>query len=360
MKLLTILGARPQFIKAAALSRELKKHADMSEIILHTGQHFDENMSSIFFQEMDIPAPKHQLKINNLSHGAMTGQMMAEIDTIINTESPAAVIVYGDTNTTLAGAITAAKLDIPVIHIEAGLRSFNMKMPEEINRILTDRISSLLCCPTDTAIQNLKNEGFDSFNCIVSKTGDLMEDATLFYREIAQKTRNTLFNFGLIENNYILATVHRAENTNSIDNLRGIITALNQISESTTVIVPLHPRTKKIITETGLQTKFQIIDPVGYFDMINLIQGSKLVITDSGGLQKEAYFFRKFCMTMRNETEWTELIENGYNFVVGTNPDLIYNQYSELNRAANFKDPIDLYGNGMASHNIIEEIRRLF
>jgi len=360
MKLLTILGARPQFIKAAALSREIKNHDDMSETILHTGQHFDENMSDIFFKEMDIPAPKYQLTVNSLSHAAMTGQMMAEIDIIINIENPRAVIVYGDTNTTLAGAITAAKLDIPVIHIEAGLRSFNMKMPEEINRILTDRISTLLCCPTETAMENLKREGFDSFGCRVSKTGDLMEDATLFYREIAKQSRDTLTNFGLSENNFILATVHRAENTNSIENLSNTITALNHIAENISVIVPLHPRTKKIILETGLKTNFQIIDPVGYFDMINLIQGSKMVITDSGGLQKEAFFFRKFCITMRNETEWTELIENGYNFICGTNPELIYSKFTELNSVTKFHSPINLYGNGMASQNIIEEIRSLF
>jgi UDP-GlcNAc3NAcA epimerase len=360
MKLLTILGARPQFIKAAALSREIKNHDDISETILHTGQHFDENMSDIFFKEMDIPAPKYQLTVNSLSHASMTGQMMAEIDTIINIENPRAVIVYGDTNTTLAGAITAAKLDIPVIHIEAGLRSFNMKMPEEINRILTDRISTLLCCPTETAMENLKREGFDSFGCRVSKTGDLMEDATLFYREIAKQSRDTLTNFGLSENNFILATVHRAENTNSIENLSNIITALNHIAESISVIVPLHPRTKKIILETGIKTNFQIIDPVGYFDMINLIQGSKMVVTDSGGLQKEAFFFRKFCITMRNETEWTELIENGYNFICGTNPELIYSKFVELNSTTEFRNPINLYGNGMASQKIIEEIRTLF
>ena len=351
MKIITIVGARPQFIKAAALSREIAKHPQLNEIIIHTGQHFDENMSEIFFREMEIPKPDYNLNINGLSHGAMTGQMLEGIEKIALHEKPDAVLVYGDTNSTIAGALAAKKLHIKVAHVEAGLRSFNMQMPEEINRILTDRISDFLFCPTDTAVNNLKKEGFDQFPCKIIKTGDVMEDAALFYSQKSEEVSDIIRNLKLTKGNYILATIHRAENTDNKENLINIIEALNSIHHQIPVVVPLHPRTKNIIQKSGMVVDFTVIDPVGYFDMIQLISCSNLVISDSGGLQKEAFFFGKYCITIREQTEWVELVENRYNFIVGTNKVLISSTTMELIEKA-FPGKIDLYGNGNASKNI--------
>jgi UDP-GlcNAc3NAcA epimerase len=350
-KIITIVGARPQFIKAAALSREMAKHAQLNEIIIHTGQHFDENMSEIFFREMEIPKPNYNLNINGLSHGAMTGQMIEGIEKIIVDEKPDAVLVYGDTNSTIAGALAAKKLHIKVAHVEAGLRSFNMQMPEEINRILTDRISDYLFCPTDTALNNLKKEGFDQFNCEVIKTGDVMEDAALFYSQKSEELSDIIDKLKLNKGGYILATIHRAENTDNAGNLINIIEALNQINNQIQVVVPLHPRTKNIIKQSGLKVNFLVIDPVGYFDMIQLISCSNLVISDSGGLQKEAFIFGKYCVTIREQTEWIELVENHYNFIVGTNKELIISTTQKLIDTV-FPEKINLYGNGKASNNI--------
>jgi len=355
MKILTIVGARPQFIKAAALSRAIKDFPQIEEIIVHTGQHFDEKMSEIFFNEMEIPKPKYNLNINGLSHGAMTGQMLEGIEKIIMDEKPAALVVFGDTNSTLAGSLAAIKLQVPVIHIEAGLRSFNMQMPEEINRILTDRISTLLCCPTDASIQNLKAEGFDNFQCKIVKTGDLMEDAARYYAKIASDKSNLLERLKLNSNKYVLGTIHRAENTDNPENLRNMIQALEMINIEMPVVVPLHPRTKKIIQELKIPVSFTIIEPVGYFDMINLIQHSALIITDSGGLQKEAFFFRKFCITTREQTEWVELVENGYNFIAGTDVKKIIDFYKQVINKE-FPLALNLYGNGNASHAICQAI----
>ena len=358
MKIVTIIGARPQFIKAGALSRIIAQNSQLEEVIVHTGQHFDENMSEVFFREMKIPIPKYNLSIHSLSHGAMTGQMIEGIETILLKEKPNGLLVYGDTNSTLAGAIAAKKIHIPIIHVEAGLRSFNMEMPEEINRILTDRISDLLCCPTDQACQNLKNEGFDNFNARVLKTGDVMEDAALFYASIAKEKSNILKDLKLDKDSFVLATIHRAENTDNLDNLKNIIKALDLINSHVQVIVPMHPRTKKIISNLKITYKFKMIDPVGYFDMINLIENSKLVITDSGGLQKEAFFFRKYCITTRNQTEWIELIENNYNFITGANTEKIIEIFESL-FSKSFPIAKNLYGNGKASENICNAILSL-
>jgi UDP-GlcNAc3NAcA epimerase len=355
MKILTIIGARPQFVKAAALSREIKKHAELHEIIVHTGQHFDENMSLIFFEEMEISKPHYNLNIHGLGHGAMTGQMLEGIEKIINIEKPDTVLVYGDTNSTIAGALAAKKLHVKVAHVEAGLRSFNMQMPEEINRILTDRISDWLFCPTDTAIKNLKNEGFDNFRTNIIKTGDVMEDAALFYTKRANEKSSILNQLSLDGKKYILATIHRAENTDDITNLKNLIDTFNELSDDNNVVVPLHPRTKNIIDKHKLETKFIITTPLGYFDMVVLIQNCELVITDSGGLQKEAFFFRKFCITTREQTEWIELIENGYNFIGSTKKNFIINKTIEL-LSKEFPPIINLYGNGEACKNICSEL----
>ena len=355
MKILTILGARPQFIKAAALSREIKKHPLIQEVIVHTGQHFDQNMSDIFFEEMDIPKPSYNLNINGLSHGAMTGQMLEGVENIILSEKPDIVLVYGDTNSTIAGALAAKKLHVAVGHVEAGLRSYNNRMPEEINRLLTDRISDLLFCPTDTAIANLKKEGFDDYECKIIKSGDVMEDAAFYYKEKAMATSDILERMNLQNKKFILATIHRAENTDNLENLKAIVGALNEIHEQCEVVVPMHPRTKKILDQHKIKCDFIMIEPVGYFDMINLLINCSLVITDSGGLQKEAFFFRKFCCTIREQTEWIELVENGYNFIVGTKQDLIIQKTTQL-LSADFPVVKNLYGNGSACKAICENL----
>jgi len=348
MKIVTILGARPQFIKAGSVSREIAKHEKIQEIIVHTGQHYDANMSDIFFDEMKIPKPDYYLDINGLGHGAMTGQMLEKIEEVIIKENPDWVMVYGDTNSTLAGALAASKLHIKVAHIEAGLRSFNMKMPEEINRILTDRVSDILFCPTQTAIDNLNNEGFDNFDCKIVNSGDVMQDGALFYKSLAKKPDFC------IDDNYMLSTIHRAENTDDIIRLTSIIQALNKINEDKQVIVPLHPRTRKIIKERNISVEFTVIEPVGYLEMVWLIGNCDLVMTDSGGLQKEAFFFKKPCITLRDETEWVELIENGFNVLVGANKEKILDMYKNFVFSDDFN--VDLYGSGRASYCIVQEL----
>ncbi len=353
MKIFTVIGARPQFIKAAAVSREIKKHNDIEEVIVHTGQHFDTNMSDIFFEELHIPKPHYNLNINGLSHGAMTGQMLEKIEEVLFKEKPDWVLVYGDTNSTIAGALAASKLHIKVAHVEAGLRSFNMKMPEEINRILTDRISNLLFCPTNQAVENLKKEGFENFKeAKIVKSGDVMQDAAIFYKQFAKKPENLK-----IESGFILSTIHRAENTDNEDRIKSIFKALNEIAKKTPIILPLHPRTKKILQNLNINTdNIKIIEPVGYLQMVWLLQNCSLVMTDSGGLQKEAFFFEKPCITLRDETEWVELVENGFNQIVGADEEKIVNAYENIkNRELDFN--IDLYGGGKASENIVNTLR---
>jgi UDP-GlcNAc3NAcA epimerase len=353
VKVVTVVGARPQFIKAATLSRVFSSRG-VEEVVVHTGQHYDENMSDVFFKEMDIREPKHFLKINSLSHGAMTGQMLEKVETVLKDEKPDVVLVFGDTNSTLAGALAAAKIHIPVAHVEAGLRSFNMRMPEEINRILTDRVSSWLYCPTDTAVSNLENEGYRNFPVKISQPGDVMYDVALYYSQKA-KARNTLEHLGLHPGQYFLATVHRAENTDQLENLMAITDALNELASTHPVIVPLHPRTRSILQREKTKIAFTVIDPVGYFDMINLIGGCRLVLTDSGGLQKEAFFFGKPCITMREQTEWTELVDAGVNMLAGANKDKIVLAATSFNHKQIPSD-LRLYGTGNAAELIVDDL----
>ncbi|SFV60172.1 UDP-N-acetylglucosamine 2-epimerase [hydrothermal vent metagenome] len=348
MKVVTIIGARPQFIKAGSVSREMSKYSKIQEVIVHTGQHYDTNMSDIFFEEMKIPKPDYFLGIGGKSHGAMTGQMIEKIEEVVIKEKPDWIMVYGDTNSTLAGAIVASKLHIKLAHIEAGLRSFNMQMPEEVNRILTDRVSNVLFCPTDIAVDNLKNEGFDNFDCKIIKSGDVMQDGAQFYKNLSVKPNC------MINNNYILATIHRAENTDDIHRLTSIIEALNEINKKTQVILPLHPRTKKIIEQNNIKIDFTVLEPVGYLEMVWLIDNCYLVMTDSGGLQKEAYFFKKPCITLRDETEWIELIDNKFNVLAGADKNNILSLFE--NYAFNDDFSIDLYGLGKASRVIVKEL----
>lgn len=362
MKIVTVVGARPQFIKAAAVSRAIAMHnASVSdsrcvihEVIVHTGQHFDSNMSDIFFEEMQIPRPDYCLEINSLGHGAMTGRMLEKIEELLIKEKPDYVLVYGDTNSTLAGALAAKKLHIEVVHVEAGLRSFNMRMPEEVNRILTDRISDILCCPTDNAIENLKKEGFENFPCTIVKTGDVMQDAALFYSTYSAQKSSIIKNQKLETEEFVLCTIHRAENTDDLSRLSSIVDALNQISSQIRIVLPLHPRTRNRILSLNKSLRFETIDPVGYFDMIELLKHTKLVLTDSGGLQKEAFFFRKPCITLRDETEWIELCECGANKLAGANKDIIVNEFYSMNFSYNIVP--SLYGNGQASKYIVDSI----
>jgi UDP-GlcNAc3NAcA epimerase len=355
-KIITIVGARPQFIKAATLSRRFKKY-NVDEKIVHTGQHFDENMSAVFFKEMDIPLPAYCLNIHSLSHGAMTGRMIEGVENVLIKEKPYCVLVYGDTNSTLAGALAAAKLQLPVVHVEAGLRSFNRAMPEEMNRILTDRMSSYLFCPTDAAVQNLQNEGFDNFPVKIVKNGDVMQDAAIFYAQKATG-KSTIMQALKLEN-FVVATIHRQENTDDGRKLRGIMDGLNRIDKTIPVVVPLHPRTKKIVAEMNIRTDFRTIDPVGYFDMLTLLKNCRLVITDSGGMQKEAFFFKKYCITLRDETEWIELVEKGFNRLTEACPDKIYRTSLELLDKPPADFDINLYGNGRAAEIAAEFIAGL-
>jgi len=351
MKLLTIVGARPQFIKAAVLSREIAAREDVDEVIVHTGQHFDRNMSDVFFEEMKIPKPHFNLKINSLSHGAMTGRMLEKIEGVMIKEKPDLAVVYGDTNSTIAGALAAKKLHIKVAHVEAGLRSFNMKMPEEINRILTDRISDYLFCPTQTAVHNLKKEGFENFDTSVFNVGDVMYDAAMFYSKQSSQRSNIISRLNLPE--FALCTIHREENTDNPGRLTALFKALNQINRDISVVLPLHPRTKAKAKKLKIQPEFTIIDPVGYFDIIEILKHCKIVLTDSGGLQKEAFFFEKPCITLREETEWVELVDNGFNKLAGPDTKKIIEFFSELlNKEMDFN--MKLYGDGKAGEKIID------
>jgi len=359
MKVLTVIGARPQFIKAATVSRAIKEHNEenpdrtINEIIVHTGQHYDMNMSDIFFEEMDIPKPGYSLGIGGGTHGAMTGQQLEQIEKVLLKEQPDWVLVYGDTNSTLAGALAASKLHIKVAHVEAGLRSFNMKMPEEQNRILTDRISSALFCPTQTAVKNLEAEGYSNFGIDINIVGDVMYDAALFYTERAVKP-SSIDDLDLSDG-FVLSTIHRAENTDDRDRLSEIVSALNQLHLERPVVMPLHPRTKKKLEEFGLKLNVKLIDPIGYLEMVYLLDRCTFVASDSGGVQKEAYFFNKHCLVLRDETEWVELVDNGSNFIVGTNKELITSKGEEILRkelpGSCFGQ--NLYGTGDAAKQVV-------
>lgn len=364
MKLVTVLGARPQFIKAGSVSRHIMKQrengCDIEEIIVHTGQHYDRNMSDVFFEEMKIPRPDYHLGIGGKSHGAMTGQMLEKIEEILLQERPDLLMVYGDTDSTLAGALAAVKLHIPIAHVEAGLRSFNMNMPEEINRILTDRISEILFCPTDSAVENLKTEGFKvdgsderatGFGKVL-KVGDVMQDGAMFYRSFARRP-------SVLDamNDFVLCTIHRAENTDDDFRLRNIVEAIEEVAKSVEVVLPLHPRTRKKLSDISITPRnVTIIDPIGYLEMIWLLDNCSLVMTDSGGLQKEAFFFKKPCITFRDETEWIELVENQFNILVGADKKRAIEAFENARFNRNFDMP--LYGGGKASQRIVSYLCR--
>lgn len=312
--ILTVVGARPQFIKASVVSAELKR-LGIPEKMIHTGQHYDSNMSDLFFEELEIPKPAFNLGIGSGSHGAQTAKMLAGIEEIILAEKPSWVLVYGDTNSTLAGALAAAKLHVPIAHVEAGLRSFNKKMPEEINRVLTDHCSDLLFAPTDDAVKNLKNEGVPAVK--VKLVGDVMFDVARHFGQRAEERSRILERLELRPGSYILSTVHRAENTDVTARMQAIFEALAEVASGKTVVLPMHPRTRAILRQTDSLRKplekLKVIDPVGYLDMLKLEKNAALIATDSGGVQKEAFFYRVPCVTMRDETEWVELVESGWN-----------------------------------------------
>ncbi|MBE3576265.1 MAG: UDP-N-acetylglucosamine 2-epimerase (non-hydrolyzing) [Limnochordales bacterium] len=315
MKILTVVGARPQFIKTAAVSRLLRGVEDVREVLVHTGQHYDPNMSEVFFRELDIPQPDYNLGIGAGTHGAQTGRMLEHIERVLLKEKPDWVLVYGDTNSTLAGALAAAKLHIPVAHVEAGLRSFNRRMPEEINRTVTDHISDLLFAPSENAVVNLRKEGIPETR--IHLVGDVMYDVALYYGDKAERTSQILTRLGLASGSYILATIHRAENTDDPWRLRAIMEGLAHVAADIPVVFPVHPRTRKALESHGVievaRIHLCLIDPVGYLDMVMLEKHACLIVTDSGGVQKEAFFYRVPCVTLRAETEWVELVKLGWN-----------------------------------------------
>jgi UDP-GlcNAc3NAcA epimerase len=316
-RILTIVGARPQFIKASPVSQALKV-AGLTEILVHTGQHFGALMSDVFFDELSIPKPAYNLEVNSLGHGAMTGRMLEKLEIAMVAESPDLVLIYGDTNSTLAGALAAAKLNIPVAHVEAGLRSFNRRMPEEINRVMADHVSTLLFCPTGTAVANLAAEGVTAG---VHAVGDVMYDATIAALARSQERSRILETLGLSAGTYALATIHRAENTDDPVRLTKIMAWLEAAARDSVVVMPIHPRTRKMLHAEGITPQgVKMFDPIGYLDMTRLVHHARAVFTDSGGLQKEAYFHRVPCVTLREETEWVETVESGWNRL-WTGPD---------------------------------------
>jgi len=374
MKILTIVGARPQFIKSAPVSKAIRK-AGHTEILVHTGQHYDYGMSEIFFKEMDIPKPDINLGIGSGSHGYQTGQMLMKIEEVLLSEKPDWVLVYGDTNSTLAGALAAVKLQIKSAHVESGLRSFNREMPEEHNRIIADHCADILFCPTETAVKNLKKEGFTNIanegQLIESKTsnpyplilnseslplviniGDTMLDAVLQFSEMAEKRSTVLSDLQLEPKQYLLATIHRPYNTDIPENLESILQAFSEIDE--TIIFPVHPRTQKYLDtlqNIPRNLKLKIIDPVGYLDMLILEKNARAILTDSGGMQKEACFLGVPCVTLRLETEWIETVEAGWNTIAGSDTELIKKAVKEAHTGRN---NLGLYGDGKASNRIIE------
>lgn len=348
VKIVSVVGARPQFIKAFSVSKAFQQ-TEHQEFIIHTGQHYDYEMSRVFFKEMDLPEPDVNLEVGSGSHGKQTGEMLMRIENVLMAEKPDYVLVYGDTNSTLAGALAAVKLHIPVAHIEAGLRSFNRRMPEEHNRVLTDHISDFLFCPTKTAFINLQKEGITKEIHVV---GDVMYDSILHHIKLAEKKSDVLKRLKLKPKSYAVATVHRAENTDDSESLNNIVEALNIINEETQVIFPAHPRTKKYLSRFR-QLKLNIINPLPYLDILLLEKNSKVILTDSGGLQKEAYWLNIPCVTLRNETEWVELVDHGVNTVAGSDREKIYQAYRKMT-AKKFDSIPELYGNGEAGTKIVE------
>ncbi len=379
-KIVTIIGARPQIIKASALSRAISKNYSnsLTEIIVHTGQHYDHNMSAIFFDELGIPKPHYNLNVGSSSHGKQTAVMIEGLEEILIKEQPHAMVVYGDTNSTLAGAIAASKLNIPVVHIEAGLRSFNKTMPEEINRIMCDHVSTLLFSPTKAGFDNLVNEGFNpnnnapySFdNPNIVHSGDVMYDNSLYFSTLSDQKTTLLEDLNLTKDSFILCTIHRNHNTDDSKRLTAIFKALHHITKqhNTTIILPLHPRTKKlmrsnidkeVLENIKENTNIQIIEPVSFLEMIALEKNANLIITDSGGVQKEAYFFKKPCVILRPETEWVELVDNGTAIIVDADYDKIIDGTNMfLNTTSTLTFP-SLFGDGKTAEYICEEIINL-
>lgn len=347
MKIISIVGARPQFIKCAPVSTELRKKHE--EILIHTGQHYDNELSAVFFEELEIPKPDYNLGVGSGLHGGQTGKILIAVEKVLLKEAPDMVIVYGDTNSTLAGALAAAKLHIKLAHVEAGLRSFDRRMPEEINRVLTDHASDILFCPTQTAVENLKKEGVVG----IYNVGDVMFDALLHNKEIAENKSTILEDSGLGHKQYLVATIHRQSNTDDKRNLQNIVDALCEVEE--TIIFPVHPRTAKYLKEYGLWEKLQkhvkLVKPLGYLDFLSLMAHARKILTDSGGVQKEAYMLKVPCITLRTNTEWIETVEDGWNVLVGVNKERIIRMVNE------FVPDImqrNVFGDGKASGRVVK------
>jgi UDP-GlcNAc3NAcA epimerase len=358
MHILTIVGARPQFVKAAVVNYALQNDPNIRHTLLHTGQYFDANMSAIFFDELGIPAPEFNLDIHSGNHGEMTGRMLERIERILLDTRPDIVLVYGDTNSTLAGALAATKLHVPVAHVEAGLRSFNRRMPEEINRVLTDNLSDLLFAPTEMAVRNLAAERRAGQK--VHLVGDVMYDAALRFKELAVAHSTVLARLNLTDKPYVLCTIHRAENTDDLARLRNIFIALNRLAKDIRVVVPLHPRTLAVLARAGFDLSAApdliVIDPVGYLDMVSLESSATLIATDSGGVQKEAYFHHVPCVTLRDETEWMELVDAGWNRLAPPeSPDLVLSAMRSAIGSAGAD--INLYGTGDAAIRIVAALK---
>jgi UDP-GlcNAc3NAcA epimerase len=360
MKLLTVVGARPQFVKAAMVSRAIANKVRssgmvVSDVLVHTGQHFDDNMSAAFFDELDIVSPAHSLAVHGGAHGEMTGRMMAGLEPLLDYEAPDWVVVHGDTNSTLAGALVASKMRIPVAHVEAGLRSRNRDMPEEVNRLVTDALSEVLFAPTRTAVDNLRAEGVDPRH--IAEVGDVMFDATLYYRDISHRDTDRLSRLG-VDGEFVLATVHRAENTDNRERLRGIVDALMALASESNVVMPLHPRTRGALDALGwldmVSRHLTMLNPVGYLDMLALTESARVVITDSGGLQKESYFLGTPCVTVRDETEWLELVDIGANRLSEPSPGAIRDAVAVAASAKSGQEP--LYGAGNSAELIVDRL----
>jgi UDP-GlcNAc3NAcA epimerase len=360
MKIVTVIGARPQFIKAAAVTRVLRQAAGLDEILVHTGQHYDDNMSDVFFAELEIPRPRYHLGIGSGPHGAQTGRMLEAIERVLLEEKPDAVLVYGDTNSTLAGALAAAKLHVPIAHVEAGLRSFNRRMPEEVNRVLTDHLSAWLFAPTEDAAHNLAHEGIAPDR--VHLVGDVMYDAALYYG--ARARVDSLDRLGVRPGAYVLTTIHRAENTDVPARLRGLFEGLSAVAAEVPVVLPLHPRTRAVLQrERLLETygrRLRLCDPVGYLEMVALEKHARLIATDSGGVQKEAFFYRVPCVTLREETEWVELVRLGWNRLVPPHDAEAVRSgvLASLEGPEAAEPPAELYGGGKAAASIAELLRQ--
>jgi len=363
IRIISIVGARPQFIKAATVSRAIRvwnrkqPGVLLEELIVHTGQHYDRNMSAVFFEQLDIPQPAINLDVGSASHGIQTARILEGVERVLQVQKPDMVLTYGDTNSTLAAALAAAKLSIKLAHVEAGLRSFNMKMPEEINRVVTDHVSNILFCPTDVARDNLLAEGIKAG---VYTVGDVMYDSVLYYAALAREKSHIIEKLKLIAGTYVLCTVHRVENTDSIDSLNNILNALQRISRDYMVVFPVHPRTMAVLKQIGLPGNNRIIflEPVDYLDMIRLQQEAAAILTDSGGVQKEAFINRIPCITMRNETEWIETIESGWNILAGSDEEAILGALNSMlqRNDAEMCDFSRVYGDGNASGKIVELI----